>query len=180
MVQVGDKAPSLGADFSWLWATRPAIIVWLRHFGSRFFPEALTEIRDALPKFEEFGVNIMCVVQGDRTQAKEFCGALGADGLCIADPLRRSYQMMGFERAPLSTMIFSPPEQRERAREARRKGFKKQWGKTLQNNSDALQLPGAALVDTSGVVRWIYRGGHSGDTPTVSTLLGIAQHYAKR
>ena len=118
MVHVGDKAPSLGAEFSWLWASRPAIIVWLRHFGSPFCAEALTEIRDALPKFEQFGVNVMCVVQGDRTEAKEFSVALGAEGLSIPDPLRRSYQMMGFERAPLTSVLFPGSEVRERRRQA--------------------------------------------------------------
>ena len=180
MVHVGDKAPSLGAEFSWLWASRPAMIVWLRHFGSPFCAEALTEIRDALPKFEQFGVNVMCVVQGDKKEAKEFSGPLGAEGLTIPDPLRRSYQMMGFERAPLTSVLFPSSEVRYRRREARSKGFKKNWGKTFRYNSDPLQLPGAALVDRNGIVRWIYRGSHSGDTPTVATLLGIAQHYARR
>jgi len=180
MVQVGDQVPALGADFSWLWASRPAIVVWLRHFGCQFFPETLTELRDALPQFDEFGVNVRAVVQGDKNEAKEFCGSLGAEALCIADPLRRSYHMMGFERAPLSSILFPSNALKERRREVHARGFKQDWKNTFRRNGDALQLPGAALIDQRGIVRWLYRGGHTGDLPPITTLLSIAKHHGAR
>ena len=120
------------------------------------------------------------MVQGDKKEAKEFCGALGAETLCIADPLRRSYQMMGFERAPLTSVLFPSKELKERRREVRAKGFKQDWKNTFRRNGDALQLPGAALIDRSGIVRWIYRGSHTGDLPPVTTLLSIAKHHGAR
>jgi hypothetical protein len=178
MVQVGDQAPALGADFSWLWASGPAVIVWMRHFGCQFYPERLTELRDAQSRFHDVGVNIRCVVQGDKTEAKQFCGALGAESLCIADPLRRSYEMMGFERTSWAAILFPSPELKARRREVKAKGFKQDWGNTFRRNGDVLQLPGAALIDQKGVVRWIYRGTNTGDLPPVSTLISVAERAA--
>ena len=147
----------------------------MRHFGCQFYAEALPELRDAQPRFHELGVNIRCVVQGDKTEAKEFCGAVGAESLCIADPLRRSYQMMGFERTSFLSILFASPELKARRKEARSKGAKQDWRNTFRANGDSLQLPGAALIDQQGIVRWIYRGTHTGDLPPVSTLISVAE-----
>jgi hypothetical protein len=52
-------------------------------------------------------------------------------------------------------------------------GFSQNWGATRLQ--DGAQLPGAAIVDSTGTIRWIHRGKHPGDLPPVGEMLAKAR-----
>ena len=49
---------------------------------------------------------------------------------------------------------------------------------SLMRHSDWFQLPGVAIVDTSGTLRWLHRARHSGDVPPTSEVLAALRGLA--
>ncbi|MGH9650781.1 MAG: hypothetical protein ACRD3I_09970, partial [Terriglobales bacterium] len=45
----------------------------------------------------------------------------------------------------------------------------------LQEHSDVLQLPGAALIARGGNILWMHRSQHPGDVPLADGLLEIVK-----
>jgi hypothetical protein len=79
---------------------------------------------------------------------------------------------MGLERFNL-LRLFSDPDLRARRAENREAGFRQNWRATKLKN--AAQLPGAAFVDENGIVRWLHRGTHPGDLPSMQAMLDAAK-----
>ena len=44
---------------------KPTLILWLRHFGCRFFQEAKKLIPSMRDELKKIGVDLACVMQGD-------------------------------------------------------------------------------------------------------------------
>jgi hypothetical protein len=129
-------------------------------------------LRELDSAFGSLGLEVRFVVIGDREKADQFCGLYGAAARCIADPDKSSYAAMGLESYNL-LKLFTDPELKKRRKENNAAGFKQNWGETKLK--DSAQLPGVALIDRGGVVRWIYRGKHPGDLPTMNALLDVAR-----
>jgi hypothetical protein len=125
----------------------------------------LREYRQAHP---DDALAVRFVTIGSQAKAAEFCGAQGAADLCIGDEDKRSYRAMGLEQYNL-LKLFTDPALTKRRKENARAGFKQNWGAT--KIQDGAQLPGAAVVDANGTIRWVYRGQHPGDLPPMSEML---------
>ncbi len=125
-------------------------------------------MRELDKDFESLGVAVRFVVIGDREKADEFAGPYGMADRCIPDPEKTTYAAMGLERYNL-LKLFTDPALKKRRTENNAAGFKQNWGATKLK--DSAQLPGAALIDGSGIVRWIYRGVHPGDLPAMAEML---------
>ena len=117
-------------------------------------------------------VQVRFVTIGPQAKADEFCGPYGPAARCIGDPDRASYRAMGLENFSFLKMFTDLGLMRRRA-ENRAAGFSQDWAATKL--SDAAQLPGAALVDADGVLRWIHRGSHPGDLPPMRAMLERAR-----
>ncbi len=112
------------------------------------------------------------VTIGPQQKADAFCSAHGATARCVGDEDCRSYRAMGLERfAPLGFLTDSALKKRRA--ENRAAGFAQNWKATVLR--DAAQLPGAAAFDAEGRLRWIYRGSHPGDLPTMREMLAHAR-----
>jgi hypothetical protein len=116
-------------------------------------------------------VAVRFIVIGSQRKVNQFCAPLGGQDLCVADPSKSSYEAMGLERYDLRR-IFTDPALKERRRENKRAGFSQNWAATKLR--DAAQLPGAAVIDAQGVIRWLHRGIHPGDLPPMSQMLSAA------
>lgn len=129
-------------------------------------------MRELDPAFAALGVAVRFVVIGDREKADQFCGQYGAADRCMADPDKTSYAAMGLENFNL-LKLFTDPALKARRKENNAGGFKQNWAATKLK--DSAQLPGAALIDRAGIVRWIYRGKHPGDLPAMSAMLDVVR-----
>jgi len=129
-------------------------------------------LRELDKEFEALGVAVRFVVIGDREKADEFAGPYGMADRSIPDPDKSTYAAMGLERYNL-LKLFTDKELKKRRTENNAAGFKQDWGATKLK--DSAQLPGAALIDATGIVRWIYRGKHPGDLPPMAEMLKAAQ-----
>ena len=131
-------------------------------------------MRETLPKFEERGIRVGCVVQGTAEEMARFCGRHGVEAVCIADPKRESYRAMGLERTTWWRIVFPSAEGRRRRAEAKAAGFPISLEGTFQKHSDVLQLPGAALVARGGRIVWLHCGDSPSDLPSAAELLETA------
>jgi AhpC/TSA antioxidant enzyme len=125
-------------------------------------------LRETDKQFSDAGIAVGFVVIGTPDEAAEFCARFGDAKRCIADTDKRSYKAMGLEDYNL-LRLFSDPDLAKRRKENGKAGFRQNWRATKLKN--AAQLPGAALIDANGVVRWLHRGKHPGDLPTMQAML---------
>lgn len=113
-----------------------------------------------------FSVRVVTI--GSQAKAEKFCEPLGARALCVGDADKRTYRAMGFDNFNLLKLLTDPALKARRA-ENKAAGFSQDWSATRLQ--DGAQLPGAAIVDSTGTIRWIYRGTHPGDLPKVDEML---------
>ena len=114
------------------------------------------------------GIEIRFVVIGTVEEAASFCAQFGDPKRCLADPDKVTYKAMGLDDFNL-LKLFSDPDLRSRRRENKAAGFHQNWRATKLKN--AAQLPGAAAIDANGVIRWLHRGMHPGDLPSMREML---------
>ncbi|MDB5041646.1 MAG: hypothetical protein JWN27_2372 [Candidatus Eremiobacteraeota bacterium] len=112
--------------------------------------------------------SVRFVTIGSQAKAEEFCGQHGMAAYCIGDVDKRTYAAMGLEGFNL-LKLFTDPALKKRRAENKAAGFSQNWGATKLQ--DGAQLPGAAIVDASGIIRWVHRGAHPGDLPPVDEML---------
>jgi hypothetical protein len=117
------------------------------------------------------------VTIGSQQKAEEFCRLQNAAPLCIGDEDKRTYRAMGLESYNL-LKLFTDPALKKRRAENNAAGFSQDWAATKL--ADGAQLPGAAIVDASATIRWIYRGQHPGDLPPMSEMLQRASDVLER
>ena len=116
-------------------------------------------------------VSVHFVTIGSQAKADEFCGPFGPAARCVGDANKASYRAMGLEDFSF-LKLFTDADLQKRRAQNRSAGFSQNWGATKL--SDAAQLPGAAIVDAEGILRWIHRGTHPGDLPPLREMLDRA------
>jgi AhpC/TSA antioxidant enzyme len=129
-------------------------------------------LRELKPQFAAAGITVRFVVIGTPEEAKAFCAKFGDASLCLADPKKETYKAMGLEQYNL-LRLFTDKDLGKRRLENKAAGFSQNWGATKLAN--AAQLPGAAVFDASGEIRWVYRGKHPGDLPPMVEMLESAR-----
>jgi hypothetical protein len=117
-------------------------------------------------------VAVRFIAIGSQAKAEAFCGKQGAASLCVGDENKRTYRAMGLENLNL-LKLFTDPGLKTRRTENKAAGFSQDWRATRAQ--DGLQLPGAAIVDATGVLRWIHRGTHPGELPPMREMLDRAR-----
>jgi len=116
-------------------------------------------------------IEVRFVTIGSQATAEAFCAQQDAAPLCIGDEDKRTYRAMGLESFNL-LKLFTDPALRKRRAENKAAGFSQNWKATKLQ--DSAQLPGAAIVDASGTIRWLHRGAHPGDLPPMADMLAHA------
>ena len=128
-------------------------------------------MRELDSRFESLGLSVRFIVIGDPEKVARFCGEHGMAERCIADPGKASYAQMGLGRYNL-LKLFSDKALIARRSENKAAGFTQNWAATRLK--DASDLPGAALIDSTGVLRWVHRGRHPGDLPPMAQMLATS------
>lgn len=120
-------------------------------------------------------IAIRFITIGSQAKAEAFCGPLGAAALCIGDLDKHTYRAR-LENYNLLRLLTDPALGKRRA-ENSKAGFSQNWGATKLK--DSAQLPGAAVIDSNGAIRWIHRGSHPGDLSPMRAMLGIAREVLR-
>ncbi len=129
-------------------------------------------MRELEPQFAAAGIAVRFVVIGTTAEAQTFASQFGQGSRCLADPGKETYKAIGLEDFNL-LRIFSDPNLRKRRQENKVGGFRQNWRATKLAN--AAQLPGAAVFDANGTIRWVHRGKHPGDLPPMTEMFEHAR-----
>jgi hypothetical protein len=86
------------------WKDRPAVIVWLRHFGCVFCREHVAEVRAARPDIEALHAGIVFVGNGTPRAAAWFQQRFAAYSTVLTDPELVTYRAIGARGGLMSTL----------------------------------------------------------------------------
>ena len=120
-------------------------------------------------EFEALGAGVVAIGQGVGENAAEVCGELEVGYPCLGDPERRGYRAFGLGRASwwgitAGPMLENPALGLRRLAHANLR-------RSASPHSDVRQLPGVAIVDRRGLLRYLYRAETTDDLPGAGALL---------
>jgi hypothetical protein len=114
------------------------------------------------------GAQVVAIGQGTAEEAAGYCNGIGAAYPCLGDPRKDGYKAFGLRRGGLREILLEPLRA---GNQAVRQGHRVSIRGSLMRHSDWFQLPGVAIVDRGGVLRYLYRSRHAGDLPPQSAIL---------
>jgi len=127
-----------------------------------------------LPEIEARGAQVAAIAQGTGEEAERFCRGLGVTYPCLGDPARASYAAYGLGRGGWREILLDPLLDSSGLRRVGQASIRG----SLAPHSDWFQLPGVAIVDRSGIIRYLHRAKHSGDIPPTATVLAALEALA--
>jgi len=150
-----------------LWAERPLLLAFTRHFGCTQCKEMLDEIVAGKERIEEAGLGIAVIMQGTPQATAEFAAIYAPGLLCLSDPERKAYHAYGLERGDLFQTFLNPTVWKSIS-EAGKKGYKVEPPPPGQ---DAMQMSGTFLISKQGRILLPYYYDHIADHPPLDLLL---------
>ena len=111
---------------------------------------------------------VVAIGQGTAREARDWCGRAGVAFPCLGDPEKESYRAFAFPRGSLREVFVGPMLDGNRAV---RQGHRVSLRGSLLSHSDWFQLPGVAIVDRAGILRYYHRARHSGDLPATLDVI---------
>ena len=150
-----------------LWAERPLLLAFTRHFGCTQCKEMLEELVAGHEKIEQAGLGIAVVMQGTPEATAVFAQQYAPGLLCLSDPERKAYEAYGLERGNLFQTFLNPKVWSAVSR-AREKGYKVEPPPAGQ---DAMQMSGTFIISKEGRILLPYYYDNIADHPTIELLL---------
>jgi peroxiredoxin len=185
--QVGDPAPDAtlpdheGRDvaLSSLWADRPLLILFWRHFGCSCGMDRAARLRTELPDYRAGGGDVLIVGQGEPARAARYRERQGIDVPILSDPDRSTYQAYGLLQGSTAQILFDAPDPFLRC------DFDAGMGLAASRHAtdralvdDPWQLPGEFVVGTDGVIAYAHRYGWCEDYPDPRVHLAVIRGAA--
>jgi peroxiredoxin len=151
-----------------LWASRPLLLVFIRHFGCPQCKEVLDFLTQNASQLEANGLGVAILTQGNVAETEAFCRERAPGLRCLADPERRAYRAYHVERGGLRETFLSPRVWRANQRAAR-KGYQVELPPPGQ---DAMQMGAFFVIGVDGRIRLPYYYDDIADHPPLDLLLG--------
>ena len=185
--QVGDPAPDAtlpdheGRDvaLSSLWADRPLLVLFWRHFGCSCGMDRAARLRTELPDYRAGGGDVVIVGQGEPARAARYRERQGIDVPILSDPDRSVYQAYGLLQGSTAQILFDAPDPFLRC------DFDAGLGLAASRHAtdralvdDPWQLPGEFVVGTDGVIAYVHRYGWCEDYPDPRVHLAVIRGAA--
>jgi peroxiredoxin len=149
------------------WRERPAAVIFLRYFGCPICRQQVLRLRNDRDRFERAGMEVVLVGHGGPDDARRFVEARPVPFRVLVDPSRAAYERFGLKKGTVP-QVFGPQCVAPMVRAALQPGC----GQGLPNGGNLMQMPGAFVVDTSGLILLAHRSTTIADTPTTDQLLG--------
>lgn len=154
-------------QLSSLWAQRPLLLAFTRHFGCTQCKEMLDELVAGRERIEQAGLNIAIIMQGTPEATAIFAQQFAPGLLCLSDPERKAYEAYGLERGNLF-QTFLNPKVWAAISKSRKKGYRVEPPPAGQ---DAMQMSGTFIISTGGKLLLPYYYDHIADHPPLDLLL---------
>jgi peroxiredoxin len=172
--QAGDPAPEATLPdhhgrptaLSSLWAERPALLLFWRHFGCSCGMDRAERLRTELPDYRAAGGEVVIVGQGEPARAARYRERQGLDVPILVDIDRTTYAAYGLLQGTTAQILFDAPDEFLRCEpQAGMDLSTSRHGTDRALVDDPWQLPGEFVVDTTGVIRYVHRYGWCEDYP---------------
>jgi len=150
-----------------LWAKRPLVLAFTRHFGCTQCKEMLDELVAGRAKIKKAGLDIAVVTQGVPEETKLFAEKHAPGLKALSDPERKAYRAYGLERATIFQTFLNWKVLRA-VSNARKKGYQVE---TPPEGQDAMQMSGTFIINPQGRVLLPFYYDHIADHPALDLLL---------
>ena len=150
-----------------LWAKRPLVLAFTRHFGCTQCKEMLDELVAGRAKIKKAGLDIAVVTQGVPEETKLFADKHAPGLRALSDPERKAYRAYGLERATIFQTFLNWKVLRA-VSNARKKGYQVE---TPPEGQDAMQMSGTFIISPQGRVLLPFYYDHIADHPALDLLL---------
>jgi peroxiredoxin len=154
-------------QLSSLWAERPLLLAFTRHFGCTQCKQMLDELVAGKEQIEKAGLGIAVIMQGTPEASAVFAQRYAPGLRCLADPERKAYQAYGLERGNLF-QTFLNPKVWSAISNARKKGYQVEPPPAGQ---DSMQMSGTFIISRKGLIELPYYYDHIADHPSLDLLL---------
>ncbi len=177
--QIGDPAPDIELSdtsgrsrrLSGFWRERPALILFLRHFGCSCLAERREKLREEIPAYEEEGAQVVAVCQGEPERTAAVAERRGYPFPLLCDPDRRAYTLYGLLEgtAPqiLHDFAWEPGD-----RETGEKLMTSRRATERAFVDNPWQLPGEFVISQAGKLILTHRYQYCEDFPPKTVLIG--------
>jgi peroxiredoxin len=150
-----------------LWAEKPLLLAFTRHFGCTQCKEMLDELVASKSALEKAGLGIAVIMQGTPAATGEFSKKYAPGLLTLADPQRKAYQAYGLERGNLFQTFLNRKVWVAISR-ARQKGY---LVEKPPEGQDAMQMSGTFIISKEGRILLPYYYDNIADHPPLELLL---------
>ena len=164
--QVGGQAPDVElfdteggrVSLSKFWRERPLVLIFLRHLGCTFCQQQLAWLRRDYAKIKALGADVVCVSQGDPKVGKAYSilYALPFPLLVCGEDLS-VFDTYGLKEGTSLQLLH--PRLLFRALVSFMQGHVQ-----TKMEGRGRQLGGGFVIDTDGVIRYLYRSSDASDT----------------
>jgi peroxiredoxin len=154
-------------QLSSLWAQRPLLLAFTRHFGCTQCKEMLDELVAGRERIEQAGLNIAIITQGTPEVTAIFAKQFAPGLFCLSDPERKAYEAYGLERGNFF-QTFLNPKVWAAISKSRMKGYRVEPPPAGQ---DAMQMSGTFIISRTGRIELPYYYDHIADHPPLDLLL---------
>jgi peroxiredoxin len=153
---------------STLWSVRLTALVFVRHLGCTFCKEQVKDLRDHAVELAQAGLGVAVITPDTVEHNAAFAAEYALPFLVLADPERSVYAAYGFQEGTFGQLL--NPHVVARGAVATLRG--NIAGRSAGN---ARQLPGLALVDRAGLLRYRRPARDAADHLSARQLLAVAR-----
>lgn len=170
-----DSAPDLAVldtkgrqvMLSSLWARRPLVLAFTRHFGCTQCKEMLEELVNGRQQIKKAGLDIAVITQGTPEESALFAKKFAPGLKVLSDPERAAYRAYGLERGTIF-QTFLNLRVWQAVSNSRRKGYDVE---EPPEGQDAMQMSGTFIINPEGRILLPFYYDHIADHPPLNLLL---------
>jgi hypothetical protein len=127
------------------------------------------QVQNELETFRKHDVNIVAIGQGTGEEATRFARQWGITFPVLGDPNRQSYRAFGLAISNWRALLFQPLVTNPRLTLSRL--FSADISGAKLKAARPLQLGGVAIVDGSGMLRFLHRAETAEDNPSNGSII---------
>ena len=146
-----------------LWSDRPAVVVWLRHFGCLFCREQTAEFRARAQDIQRGGARLAFIGNGGVRHAGAFRDEFCPECTVLTDPELTSYRLIGARGGIVNTL---GPQAWAAGIRAFRRGARQE-----KTQGHPFQQGGVLVVTPDQRVVYSYLSKAAGDHPPVDDVI---------
>ncbi|HYI14340.1 MAG TPA: peroxiredoxin-like family protein [Thermomicrobiales bacterium] len=150
------------------WQDGPTALVFMRHVGCIFCREQVQELRDNAAALAEAGLSVVVITPDRPSRARKFIEEYKVPFPTLTDPERNAYRAYGLMDGSIGQLI---------NKRIVAGGLRATLNGTFPRGttSSPRQLPGTAIVDSTGRLRHLHHGRDAADHLTSRQLIDLAR-----